>query len=926
LTDRPEDLWLIGLASDVCEGRAVDWSQAQSMTTNPEVDAIVRGLKRLAGVVDAHRSITEQEPRADDADVDHPKVWRHLALLDVAGVGGFGTVYRAWDAQLEREVALKLLSMSPDRSPLTEAQHLARIRHPNVVTVYGAEQIDRQVGIWMEFIEGETLAAAVAQRGPMSAREVAGTGIDLCRALSALHAAGLLHRDVKAQNVMREVGGRIVLMDFSGSGALDPRESGPAISGTPLYMAPELLEGRPASAATDTYSVGVLLFYLLSGYLPIVGASVSDVRKAHREGKRTRLRDLRPELPDTVVQIVERAADADPAGRYASAGELEHALAGMLGSAASVQVRTVDRIHEQPPLERDRYGMFWPLMCLAVAIAGLLAVMYVRSPATPAPGLRAIRVTIDTPSNSAAWPRLSPDGRLVVYGTVTDGRPVLWVRPLDSDQGRALAGTTALESPFWSPDSRVLAFFADGRLKTIDIDSGRIETLTDVGRPRGGDWNKEGVILFCSDTGIDRMQPDGSRRLHVTELNRARGEYQHGWPQFLPDGRRFLYVVRSNVEEQAGVYLGSLDSKTTARLMPAYSRIVYAPSGHLLYVRHGTLMAQLFDARAGRITGEPKALAGPIKYHNGNDAAFDVSDNGVLIYRLDEGLPSTRLVLMDRRGRELQTIADAGSFRQPRFSPDMVRVAAERSEPESAESNIWIYDITHRSASRLTNNGTDQRAAWSADGQRILYSSKRGPYYNVYEKAADGSGNDRLVFDSPEDKLVEDWSLDGRLVAVSVPRRGLWVYDLASGSHVEIRSTTSASSLQAQFSPDSKFIAYAVDSSGGPQVFVEPLPVTGTQWQISSGGGAEPHWRSDGRELLYMSVDGWLMSVGISATRPFTPSAAQRVFQVQIPELLGPADATISNDGKRFVVNSLVAPHTVPSIHVVVNWQTLLNR
>ena len=292
--------------------------------------------------------------------------------------------------------------------------------------------------------------------------------------------------------------------------------------------------------------------------------------------------------------------------------------------------------------------------------------MYVRSPATPAPGLRAIRVTIDTPSNSAAWPRLSPDGRLVVYGTVTDGRPVLWVRPLDSDQGRALAGTTALESPFWSPDSRLLAFFADGRLKTIDIDSGRIETLTDVGRPRGGDWNKEGIILFCSDTGIDRMQPDGSRRQHVTELDRARGEYQHGWPQFLPDGRRFLYVVRSNVEEQAGVYLGSLDSKTTTRLMPAYSRIVYAPSGHLLYVRHGTLMAQSFDARAGRIAGEPKALAGPIKYHNGNDAAFDVSDNGVLIYRLDEGLAvhtarvdgSARAGTPDDRGcRLLQTAA-----------------------------------------------------------------------------------------------------------------------------------------------------------------------------------------------------------------------------------------------------------------------------
>ena len=610
MTDRPEDLWLIGLASDVCEGRPVDLVAGAKHDDQPGGGRHCSRIEAAPGVVDAHRSLTEQEPRAD-GQRGSSQIWRHLVLLEVAGSGGFGTVYRAWDAQLEREVALKLLRVSPERSPLTEAQHLARIRHPNVVTVYGAEQIDRQVGIWMEFIEGETLAGSVAQRGPMSAREVAGTGIDLCRALSALHAAGLLHRDMKAQNVMREVGGRIVLMDFSGSSALDPREAGPSMSGTPLYMAPELLEGRPASAITDTYSVGVLLFYLLSGYLPIVGASVSDVRKAHREGKRTRLRDLRPELPDTVVQIVERAAHPDPAARFASAGELENALAGMLGSPAAVHVTTADRAHGVQPPVRDRYAAFWPLTSLALLIVALLAVMYARWPA-PAAALHAIRVTIDTPPNTAAWPRLSPDGRLVVYGTVTDGRALLWVRPLDSDQGRPLAGTAALESPFWSADSRLLAFFADGMLKTIDVDSGRIETLTDVGRPRGGDWNKDGVILFCSDTGIDRIQPDGSRRQHVTEIDRARDEYQHGWPQFLPDGRRFLYVVRSNAEEQAGVYLGSLESKATTRLLPAYSRIVYTPSGHLLYVRRGTLMAQPFDARAGRLSGEARALAGPI--------------------------------------------------------------------------------------------------------------------------------------------------------------------------------------------------------------------------------------------------------------------------------------------------------------------------
>ncbi|HEY7057721.1 MAG TPA: protein kinase [Vicinamibacterales bacterium] len=921
MSDRPEDLWLIGLAADVCEGKPVDWLRVHNQATNPEVDAILRGLKRLAGVVDAHRSITEQEAQPE-ADTDHPKVWRHLALLEVAGSGAFGTVYRAWDARLEREVALKILSAAMDRAPLTEAQHLARVRHPNVVTVYGAEQADDHVGIWMEFIEGETLASAVAQRGPMSAREVAGVGIDMCRALSALHATGLLHRDVKAQNVMREVGGRIVLMDFSGSGALDPRESGPELSGTPLYMAPELLEGRPASTATDTYSVGVLLFYLLSGYLPIGGSSLSDVRRAHREGKRTRLRDLRPELEDTVVQIVERAAHPDPAARYSTAGELESALGGMLGSAPARLPAGPIPVQEET---RGRYPALWALAGLALIISGLLiALLFQSSAAVDAES--PIRLTIGPPYNTASWPRLSPDGRLVVFGTVADARPMLWLRPLDSIPGHALNGTLALESPFWSPDAKQVAFFADGKLKTIDVDTERIETLTDVGRPRGGSWNKNGVIIFTTDTGIDRIQADGTGRQHVTTLDRNRGEYQHGWPQFLPDGRSFLYVARSNSDEQAGVYLSALGSTTATRLMPAYSRVTYARTGHLLFVRRGTLMAQPFDARAGRLSGEPVPIAGPVKYHSGNDAAFDVSDTGILIYRVDEGLASTRLSLMDRQGRELQPIASDGAFRQPRFSPDKTRVAAEKSEPESAESNIWIYDIEHRSAARLTSTGTDIRPAWSPDGKKIMFSSKRGPYYNVYEKSADGTGPDQLFFESPHDKLVEDWSADGRMLALFVPRQGLWIYDTTSRSYTQIRATTSASSMQAQFSPDSRYIAYAVEGSNVPQVFVEPLPVTGTHWQVSQNGGAEPHWRGDGRELFYMSADGWLMSESIPADRPFTPTTPERLFQVKIPELLGPADSTISNDGTEIVLNSLVADTAVPAIHVVVNWSALLKR
>lgn len=301
MADTPEDAWLIALANDVCDGRAVDWDSAVPSGASDASRSVVAELRRVAAVVEAHRAGDEVEaPAAAPAEVGAPGAWRDLVLLETVGQGAFGTVYRAWDAQLDREVALKVLLQAPRGAPLEEARNLARIRHPNVVAVYGAEAAGDQVGIWMEFIEGETLASVVRERGPMSPREVAGIGIDLCRALSALHRSGLLHGDIKAHNVMREVGGRIVLMDFSGVQAADARNA-PEISGTPLYIAPEVFEGRPASFTADIYSLGVLLFYLLSGHYPVEGGDVAAIRRQHAVGERVRLRDIRSELPDPVV-------------------------------------------------------------------------------------------------------------------------------------------------------------------------------------------------------------------------------------------------------------------------------------------------------------------------------------------------------------------------------------------------------------------------------------------------------------------------------------------------------------------------------------------------------------------------------------------------------------------------------------------------
>ncbi len=924
MTGTPDDdAWLIALANEVSDGRPVDWDAVIPADASDTSRRVVAELRRVAAVVHAHRSGDDPPSDASDAaGSEPPQAWRHLVLLQTVGQGAFGTVYRAWDAQLDREVALKVLLQAPQAAPLDEARNLARIRHPNVVQVYGAEQAAGQVGIWMEFIEGETLAIVIRERGPMSAREVAGIGIDLCSALSALHRSGLLHGDIKAHNVMRETGGRIVLMDFSGVQAADAIRA-PAISGTPLYIAPEVFEGRPASFRSDIYSLGVLLFYLLSGHYPVEGADVTEIRRHHTGGERVRLRDIRPELPDPVVQIVERATAVDPAARFHTVGDLEHALVGIFAA------------HEAIPrgLSQGRHGRVarrrtaWLGALAGLGLAALLAGVAVwRAVPADRPATPLVRMSVGPPYNNGPWPRVSPDGRMVVFGTTIDGHMMLWLRAMDTVQGRVLKQAETGETPFWSPDSRRLAFFSDGRLKTIDVASGHVEMLGEAAAPHGGDWNRDGVLIFAAAGGIVRMSASGGGRSFVAPLDESAGDYQCGWPEFLPDGRRFLYVVRSRVPERTGVYLGSLDSNARRKIMPAYSRVAYSPTGHLLFVRNWVLTAQPFDAGRGVLTGEPIEIASPVKFHIASDGAFDVSDTGILVYRMNEGLPVTQLALFDRAGRELRTLTKPGFFRHPRFSPDGTRVATEAVEGDE-NPDLWVLGPASGRAARFTSHiGPDIRPAWSPDGRRLAFSSKRRTSYDIYVKTLDVLEDEQVLWQSEVDKLVEDWSPDGRALSVTVLRSGLWRYPLDPKQQPTlIRPSFAAETWQSEFSPDGRWLAYMSTESGRAEVYVEPVPATGARWQVSADGGAEPHWRRDSGELFYLTLDQWVAAAAVPAAGSWSMAAPNRMFRVTIPEVLGGSDFTVGPRGE-IVVNVRQADQAIPPIQVVVNWTELLSR
>lgn len=931
----PDDAWLIALGTDVSDGKSVDWDQVDRRASDEQARLLVSNLKRLEGVIQAHRAAETQEDEATSPSAESAtRHWHHLVLFETVGAGAFGTVYRAWDTKVDREVALKLLSESGStaRAPLSEARNLARIRHPNIVTVYGAEQVEGRVGIWMEFIQGETLADMIRIRGPMSAREAVGVGVDLCRALSALQAASLLHRDIKAHNVMREVGGRIVLMDFSGAWTSDAGETPANQSGTPLYMAPELFEDRPPTVASDIYSLGVLLFYLLSGRRPVEGESLADLRDAHLRRTRTRLRDLRPELPEAVVQVVERATAYDAQDRYQTAGELEHALVGTLGAYASPPSTPEPNGQLRPAAGSHRRLTRWVSWAVAaVAVLTLTAFVpkgWMRSAAND--GALLVRFEIGPPDNTGSWPRISPDGRQIVFGTAVGGQDVLWVRPLDSSIGRPIPNTSARESPFWSPDGRFLAFFEKGKLKKADLaGSDPPLTLADALNPKGGDWNHDNVLLFATDTGLCRVGADGSGFAAVTTLDTERGEYSHGWPEFLPDGRHFLFVVRSTRPEHTGLYRASLDSTVRTRIMADYSRTVYSPAGYVLFARDGSLMAQRFDAEAGELRGAPEPLASRLKYHTGGDGAFDVSDTGVLIYRQSEGLPTTRLMLVDRTGAEIKAVAPIGAYRHPRFSPDGQRIVVESLDPETANADLLLFDLNRLMSSRITKNAVpDVAPSWSPDGREIAFSSKRGTRYEIYTKLVDEGTPEKLRPGPEGDQIVESWLPDSSSVVATVIRSGLWLVPLESGRQPSlIRATSSFDRWLAEVSPDGKWIAYTSFEFGEPEVFVEPVGRSGAQWQVSAHGGAEPHWRGDSRELFYLTLDGHVASVDVTPVGATWQARKARVlFRVSVPEAAGTSDYHVTADGRRFVVNTILGYPRVPSVQVAVHWTNLLGR
>ncbi|MGH9159892.1 MAG: protein kinase domain-containing protein [Vicinamibacteraceae bacterium] len=958
---------LDSVAEAVSDGEAVDWSAADSHTNHQGTRHLLRQLRLIADIAGVHRGASEQGDAGTAAALTSSggatqragllpaktllprKQWGHLQLREVLGHGAYGVVFRAWDSRLDREVALKLIPDLSDRSyaegVIHEARLMARINHHGVVTIYGAARMDGFVGLWMELVEGQTLEADLRQRGRLSAREAALVGLDVCEALAAVHGAGLLHRDIKAQNVMRDRrDGRIVLMDF-GAGRERPLPGGVEVAdlaGTPLCMAPELFRRGAASLRSDIYSVGVLLFRLVTGKAPIAARSIDDVRRAHETGEVRRLRDERSNLPAGFVHIVERALSPDATKRYGSVGELEQALNGFIsgGQERTRPATTRTRWYDSP-----RWVVLGGLAALLVVLTFVWLAL--RGPERGAGDAlpRIAFAVYPPPGGEFDSLAISPDGTRLAFES--EGR--LWIRALSGVQATDVNNSNGGVDPFWSPDGRYIAFFKSGRLWKVSADGGEPAVLCDAPRALGGSWGPNNTILFAGEHGeaIYRVSAygDAPQALRTAGEN---GLYEFRWPVVLPSGNGFVYSAQEGPEARRAVYFARFDGTTDRALVTSNSN-AYATNEALFYLKQGVLYAHPFDSERGRLTGEPTQIGhrlDPSPYQQFH-AEYTVSPEGVVAYRGGRQV-DRELRIVDRAGRTLRVLGEPGEFRDIAVSHDGTRLAYEERDAAAGTTDIWVVDIERGGRTQITwGAGDDTCPVWSVDDRHLLFLAHGEGYPRLFRKSADGNGRATELFQFQADVQPFDVSADGRWLAFQrLGHQTTWDIHLLnllapperaalgsardeadpSSGRIDERMTifhrTPHADDEPRFSPGGRFLAYSSRDSGDRFVFFEEVDrTTGQRWRVSPSYGRQPQWRADGREIYYHGANRMLMAAPIDlsgeAPRVGSPTPlfelAFRGWDLRYHYAAFP-------DGQRFVLNapregSLPLPATI-----VLNW------
>ena len=870
-------------------------------------------------------------------------------ILAPLGAGGMGEVYRARDTRLDRTVAIKILPAHLSSDPVRkqrferEAKTISSLNHPHICMLFDVGQQDGTDYLVMECVEGETLARRL-EKGPLPLDQALQYGSQMAAALDKAHRSGVVHRDLKPGNIMLAKSG-VKLLDFglakpvseafasAQTLSISPTRSRPltaegTIVGTMQYMSPEQLEGKETDARSDLFSFGAVLYEMLTGNHAFDGKSQASVIAAILEHEPKPLSLFQPMAPPALDRLIRTCLAKDPEERIQTAHDVKLQLQWIAeGGSQAGQAGHVS------PARRslERAGWLLAAMSILLLLAGGAA-WWVHSRQTP-PAMH-FNSPVPFAANDVA---LSPDGRtlaMVAYFDQTS-KYVIWTYEVGGSRADTVPGTEDASHPFWSSDGRSIGFFSQEKLKKVDVFSGKSpQVLCDAPHGRGGTWNRDGVILFSPEVygGLYRVSSAGGTPTEVTKPDASRSETSHRWPVFLPDGRHFLYLAANFAGrfDKNAIFLGSLDSAAKQPIVSASSNVAYAHPGYLLYLRDNALVAHKFDSRSYALTGEARTITDEVQYFPQTDLAlFGVASNGTLVVQTGKGAAKSQFTWFDRNGRPAGTVGTPGLLANPVLSADGRRVAFDQTDSDGRLINIWIHELANDAVTRLTfGRGLEQQPIWSPDGKRIAFSSNQKLYFGLYQKNADGSGDEQEIVElNVYNAGPWHWSRDGKFMLVQ-KNAELWYVSLPDR---QAQPFLQAKGIvrNAQFSPDGRWVAYASNETGNWEVYVSPFPSAISKWQVSRGGGKEPRWRGDGKELFYLSGEGKMMAVAVKKDSNFEVGPPLALFQTHPRQPFSAIDMVsydVTRDGQKFLINTKVDEANAAPLSIILHWASEMEK
>jgi len=867
------------------------------------------------------------------------------------GEGGMGEVYRAHDTRLNRSVAIKVLPEALATDPVRmlrfeqEARVVAALNHPNILAVHDVGVQGGTPYLVMELLEGETLRERL-DRGPLSVRKTVEIGLQIATGLSAAHERGIVHRDLKPENIFITRDGHTKLLDFGLAKAhamvAAPHASGHmsdmtmssatlqtepgVVMGTAAYMAPEQVRGQQVDSRADIFSFGAVLYEMLSGRRAFAGESAVEIMTAVLKSEPPEIDPAQVKIPPALDRIMRHCLEKDRSDRFQSARDLTFALGALSGSESS------PALHAQVAPHR---WAFWAGGLAVLVVAAIVAGAYLFPRHALAPTRMEFAIPVQGEVGHIA---ISPDGSMLVYVAVDEnsGEGMIFVQTIGSPNAVRLAGTEGAIYPFWSPNDDYVGFFAQGKLKKISASGGTPQVLATAGHARGGSWSTKGVIIYAPDAGgpMWRVDADGTDAVRLTDKVFTVNDSSHRWPVFLPDGDRFLFWSGDFNERPddhtSGIYLSSLSHPGQKKLLTlAWSNPGYAQD-RLFYVNFKGLLVEVpLDAEEARVQGKPQIVANQVGRHPSTYwGAFTVAVDGTVVFHQGTGSSLSQLTWYDRTGKELGRAGEVGLLANPGISPDGNRVVFDVADPKAKNIDVWMHDVPRNTSTRFTFNPAEETTGvWSRDGKTIAYRSaadnevlrlKSSTGFEADQGLAAPPAN---IIDFAPNSFTPD---DRQLVATGQATSGGTVLEIVSVGEKKVSPLLPGrgSKADGQVSPDGKWLAYESDETGEWEVYIAPFPGTGGKLQVSRGGGKEPRWRGDGKEIFYLDPKGNVVSVAVNSEGSLATGTPVILFQAHARPSVSSSDVfnyDVTPDGKRFLVDRYVKPAQTPPLSIVLH-------